>query len=80
MTQRELITLDEAAEIVSATNKQLRAKIRRGLLPASKVGKSYRISPADLLALYRPVATEARPGAPRVDAFRAAGLVPSSRT
>ena len=57
MQPATLIKLEDAASLVGATVRQLRTQIARGVLPASKVGRVYRVSPADVLALY---AVEAR--------------------
>ena len=51
----QLLTLDEASARFRKSPRSLRAYIHAGMLPASKVGKSYLVSLSDLQALFRPV-------------------------
>ena len=53
METKEVLTTEEAAKFLSLTPYTLREYARKGLLPARKVGKSWRFVKADLLAWLR---------------------------
>lgn len=58
-----LLTVDEAAELLNVHKETIRRQIRKGALPAIKVGTVYRISVDDLT----PTRAEAAPPAARQD-------------
>jgi len=49
MQTKEVLTTDEAARFLSLTPYTLREYARKGLIPARKLGKSWRFVKADLL-------------------------------
>jgi len=53
MDSKEVLTTNEAAEFLSLTPYTLREYAKKGLVPARKVGKSWRFVKADLLAWLR---------------------------
>ena len=53
MDAKEILTTDEAAEFLSLTPYTVREYAKKGLVPARKVGKSWRFVKADLLAWLR---------------------------
>jgi PTS system nitrogen regulatory IIA component len=53
MNAKEILTTDEAAEFLSLTPYTVREYAKKGLLPARKVGKSWRFVKADLLSWIR---------------------------
>lgn len=53
MEAKEILTTDEAAEFLSLTPYTVREYAKKGLIPARKVGKSWRFVKADLLAWVR---------------------------
>jgi len=40
----ELLTVQEAAELLKTSRQQIRKMVRSGLLPAMKIGREWRIS------------------------------------
>jgi excisionase family DNA binding protein len=61
----KLLTLEQAADLLGAVNaRTLRARIRRGELPAVKTGRAYLVSAEDVARLYTPMVRVplARPG------------------
>jgi hypothetical protein len=82
MSQSELILLSDAALLVSATCRQLRAQIARGQLPASRVGREIRVRATDVMALYAPRLqepgdkTRAKPSTRERDQLAKAGFAP----
>jgi excisionase family DNA binding protein len=79
----KLLTLDQASALLGpVTVAMLRARVRRGELPAVKAGRSYLVSAEDIARLYAPtVRGEAKPRRneserARIDRqLRAAGIV-----
>ena len=53
MDSKEVLTTNEAAEFLSLTPYTLREYAKKGVVPARKVGKSWRFVKADLLAWLR---------------------------
>jgi excisionase family DNA binding protein len=53
MATKEILTTDEAAEFLSLTPYTIREYAKKGIIPARKVGKSWRFIKADLLAWLR---------------------------
>jgi excisionase family DNA binding protein len=53
MDSKEVLTTNEAAEFLSLTPYTLREYAKKGLVPARKVGKSWRFVKVDLLAWLR---------------------------
>jgi excisionase family DNA binding protein len=53
MDSKEVLTTNEAAEFLSLTPYTLREYAKKGIVPARKVGKSWRFVKADLLAWLR---------------------------
>lgn len=47
--QKDMLSVAEAAEILGITPSGVRDRIRRGLLPAVRVGRKWRIAAADLM-------------------------------
>lgn len=61
-----LYAVDEVAQLLGLHVKTVRGYVRAGTLPATRVGKSYRIAAADLAAFTgQPVAAPARASAGR---------------
>lgn len=55
MTEPELVTLDIAIKPYKGVSRSMARKwIREGRLPATKIGRAYLVSPADLASLLRP--------------------------
>ena len=50
---KEILTTDDAAEFLSLTPYTVREYAKKGIIPARKVGKSWRFVKADLLAWLR---------------------------
>ena len=50
---RRLLTVEEAAELLRLSIRQLRRLIADGRLPVSRIGRSIRITPEELAALIR---------------------------
>jgi excisionase family DNA binding protein len=56
--QRQLVSLDEAAESLGLSRRTLRRRISDGTLPAFRVGpRAVRVDVADLERLARPIPT-----------------------
>ena len=53
MDAKEILTTDETAEFLSLTPYTVREYAKNGIIPARKVGKSWRFVKADLLAWLR---------------------------
>jgi excisionase family DNA binding protein len=53
MAETKLMTVDEVAEYVGLTSFTVRRLIKKGALPAAKVGRAYRFKPEDLNAYLR---------------------------
>lgn len=53
MDSKEVLTTNEAAEFLSLTPYTLREYAKKGVVPARKMGKSWRFIRADLLAWLR---------------------------
>ncbi len=53
METKEVLTTEEAAEFLSLTPYTIRDYARKGIIPARKVGKSWRFVKADLLSWLR---------------------------
>jgi excisionase family DNA binding protein len=53
MEAKEILTTDEAGEFLSLTPYTVREYAKKGIIPARKVGKSWRFVKADLLAWLR---------------------------
>ena len=47
----DLLTVEEAAELLKITPYTIREMIKRGEIPAAKIGRFYRIKRSDLIAL-----------------------------
>jgi excisionase family DNA binding protein len=60
MESKEVLTTNEAAEFLSLTPYTLREYAKKGVVPARKLGKSWRFVKADLLAWLRGKDQEAR--------------------
>ncbi len=56
--QDEILTVEEAAQYLKVDPVTIRNIIRRGLLPAMKVGRIYRIRRADLESLIHKIEPE----------------------
>lgn len=67
MSSEELLTLRQAAARVGLTDSALRHAIRRGRLPAVKLGRDWLVRPSDLDAYRRRALTRCSPdgGPPR---------------
>lgn len=64
----KLLTLEEAAEMLGVDYKTVYRLVRSGAITAGKVGRVYRIAPADLEAYFestKPASSSARPTALR---------------
>ncbi len=53
MDAKEILTTDDAAKFLSLTSYTVREYAKKGIIPARKVGKSWRFVKADLLAWLR---------------------------
>lgn len=51
--EREVLTTDEAAELLRVSTKTILALAREGILPGEKVGRAWRFLRSDLLAHVR---------------------------
>ncbi|MFN3646275.1 MAG: helix-turn-helix domain-containing protein [Gemmobacter sp.] len=58
----EYLTVEQAAEFLTVHRQTIHTYVRKGLLPASKLGRRTLIHPDDLRALLRPVVNRATPG------------------
>lgn len=64
----KLLTIEEAAELLGVDYKTVYRLVRSGTVPAGKIGRVYRISPADLEAYFestKPARTHEPPAALR---------------
>jgi PTS system nitrogen regulatory IIA component len=59
MEAKEILTTDEAAEFLSLTPYTVREYAKKGLIPARKIGKSWRFYKPDLVAWVRGQTTTA---------------------
>lgn len=66
--REEVYTLVEAGERVNLSPNTLRAQIKNGVLPATKIGKTFVVRPKDLDRYMRDHA--GRPGRPKKNAPR----------
>jgi excisionase family DNA binding protein len=57
------LTVKEAAQRCKVTERTIRDWIKQGKLQAMQLGRTYRIAPEALAALFQPVGTSAKKGA-----------------
>ncbi len=65
MSEEAVMTVPEVAEYLRITDIAVRALIRRGNLPAVKLGKSYRLRRVDVEALLMPNTASTRLNQPK---------------
>jgi putative molybdopterin biosynthesis protein len=61
MNEIELLTVEEVSAFLKLGVPTIREMIKRGDIPASKIGRQYRINKADVERLVKTTAVEFRP-------------------